>query len=94
MDGPATDVPRQPIALAHVVLTPLVVPGVTRGARSVTVAKKWISSDVASKWASSTWAKKIARRERRSQLTDFERFQVLVLKKQKKYAINKALAKA
>ncbi len=94
VDGPATEVPRQALSLAHVVLTPLTVPNVTRGARSVIIAKKWAASDVSKKWAASSWAKKIAQRERRSQLTDFERFQVGVFKKQKKYALNKALAKA
>ncbi|ODQ64486.1 hypothetical protein NADFUDRAFT_26167 [Nadsonia fulvescens var. elongata DSM 6958] len=93
IDGSSTGVPRQSVALAHVVLTPLVVAGIARGAGSAAVAKKWESSNISSKWEASSWAKKIAQRERRSQLSDFERFQVIVLKKQRRYALKKAIAK-
>ncbi|KAH3674748.1 hypothetical protein WICPIJ_009480 [Wickerhamomyces pijperi] len=93
IDGPSTGVPRQSISLAHVVLTPLTY-ALPRGARTGVVAKKFEAAEVAAKWAASSWAKKIAQRERRAALTDFERFQVLVLRKQKKFAVKKALAKA
>ncbi|ODQ64180.1 hypothetical protein NADFUDRAFT_47451 [Nadsonia fulvescens var. elongata DSM 6958] len=94
IDGPSSGVPRQAVALAHVTLTPLVVAGIARGAGSAAVAKKWEAASIASKWESSAWAKKIAQRETRSQLSDFERFQVVVLKKQRRYALKKALVKA
>ncbi|KAI5948821.1 hypothetical protein KGF57_005219 [Candida theae] len=92
IDGPK--VPRQAISFAKVTLTPIVLPNLPRGARTATVQKKWAASEVDSKWASSAWAKKLATKEKRSQLSDFERFQVLVLKKQRRYATKKALAKA
>ncbi|CAM9024078.1 unnamed protein product [Wickerhamomyces anomalus] len=93
VDGPTTGVPRQSISLGHVVLTPLSY-SLPRGSRTSTVAKKFEAAGVESKWSSSSWAKKIAQRERRRALTDFERFQVLVLKKQKRYAVKKAVSKA
>lgn len=93
IDGPTTGVPRQAINLGQVVLTPLTF-AVPRGAKSATVSKKWAAAGVSEKWATSSWAKKIAQRERRAALSDFERFQVLVLKKQKRYAVKKAVAKA
>lgn len=93
IDGPATGVPRQSITLGHVVLTPLTF-ALPRGARTGVVAKKWASAGVTEKWAASSWAKKIAQRERRSALSDFERFQVMVLKKQRRYAVKKVIAKA
>ncbi|CCE62549.1 hypothetical protein TPHA_0C03990 [Tetrapisispora phaffii CBS 4417] len=93
IDGPETGVPRQTVILGHVVLTPLTF-ALTRGARTATVSKKWSSAGVTEKWATSTWAKKIAQRERRAALSDFERFQVMVLRKQKRFAVKKALAKA
>lgn len=74
-------------------MTPLTY-ALPRGARTGVVAKKFEAAEVAAKWAASSWAKKIAQRERRAALTDFERFQVLVLRKQKKFAVKKALAKA
>nr|4U3M_M4 Chain M4, 60S ribosomal protein L14-A [Saccharomyces cerevisiae S288C]4U3M_m4 Chain m4, 60S ribosomal protein L14-A [Saccharomyces cerevisiae S288C]4U3N_M4 Chain M4, 60S ribosomal protein L14-A [Saccharomyces cerevisiae S288C]4U3N_m4 Chain m4, 60S ribosomal protein L14-A [Saccharomyces cerevisiae S288C]4U3U_M4 Chain M4, 60S ribosomal protein L14-A [Saccharomyces cerevisiae S288C]4U3U_m4 Chain m4, 60S ribosomal protein L14-A [Saccharomyces cerevisiae S288C]4U4N_M4 Chain M4, 60S ribosomal pr len=93
IDGPKAGVPRQAINLGQVVLTPLTF-ALPRGARTATVSKKWAAAAVCEKWAASSWAKKIAQRERRAALTDFERFQVMVLRKQKRYTVKKALAKA
>lgn len=74
-------------------MTPLTF-ALPRGARTATVAKKFAAAGIVEKWNQSSWAKKIAQRERRAALTDFERFQVMVLRKQKRYAVKKALAKA
>ena len=93
IDGPVAGVPRQDIHLGQVVLTPITF-ALPRGARTAVVQKKWTAAEVCAKWASHSWAKKIAQRERRAALTDFERFQVMVLRKQKRYAVKKALAKA
>ncbi|CAI4592218.1 BCN_G0034160.mRNA.1.CDS.1 [Saccharomyces cerevisiae] len=93
IDGPKAGVPRQAINLGQVVLTPLTF-ALPRGARTATVSKKWAAAGVCEKWAASSWAKKIAQRERRAALTDFERFQVMVLRKQKRYTVKKALNKA
>ena len=92
VDGPA--VQRQAIPLSKVVLTQIHLPGLPRGARTGTVNKKWQAVDVDSKWAATSWAKNMGIKERRAQLTDFERFQVMVLKKQRKYAVKKAVAKS
>ncbi|KAH3679730.1 hypothetical protein WICMUC_000761 [Wickerhamomyces mucosus] len=93
IDGPTTGVPRQSISLAQVVLTPLTF-SLPRGARTGIVSKKFTAAEIESKWATSSWAKKIAQRELRANLNDFQRFQVLVLKKQRKFNVKKVLAKA
>ncbi|GMM53603.1 hypothetical protein DAKH74_002190 [Maudiozyma humilis] len=93
IDGPICGVPRQAINLGQVVLTPLTF-ALPRGARTSIVSKKWTAAGVSEKWAASSWAKKIAQRKRRAALTDFERFQVMVLRKQKRYTVKKALSKA
>lgn len=93
IDGPQTGVERQAISLTQVVLTPLTF-NLPRGARSATVAKKWNAGEVSQRWSATSWAKKIAQREKRSNLNDFERFQVMVLRKQQRFAEKKALAKA
>lgn len=93
IDGPQTGVARQAVNLGHVVLTPLTFT-LPRGARTATVSKKWAAAGVTEKWGSSAWAKKIAQRETRAALSDFERFQVMVLRKQRRYAVKKAVAKA
>lgn len=92
LDGP--DFPRSAVHFNKVLLTSIVIEKLTRGARTGTVKKQWIAADVDNQWAKTSWAKKLAKRERRAQLTDFERFQVSVLKKQRNLAIHKAIAKA
>lgn len=93
IDCPDSGVPRHVVNLGHVVLTPLTF-SLERGARTSTVSKRWVAAGISQKWAASSWAKKIDQRERRAALSDFERFQVMVLKKQRRYAVKKAIAKA
>ncbi|QWU88167.1 hypothetical protein CA3LBN_002432 [Candidozyma haemuli] len=92
IDGPAVE--RQAIPLNKVVLTPLVLERLPRGSRTATVNKKWAAADIDGKWAATSWAKKLAVRQRRANLSDFERFQVMVLRKQKRLAVSKIAAKA
>lgn len=94
IDGPTTGVSRQGVNLGQVVLTPHVVANVPRGAGSTPVAKKWAASKIDEKWNNSAWAKRIEQKNRRRNLSDFERFQAMVYKKQQRYAVNKAVAKA
>jgi ribosomal protein L14E/L6E/L27E len=86
VDGPSTQddkaVPRHSLALSHATLTPFVIPKLPRSAGTGPVRKLWEKEDIDGKWASSGWAKKTAQAERRKNLTDFERFKVLRLKKQ------------
>lgn len=82
VDGPSTGVPRQALNFNSIVLTPLVVPKLPRGARTPIVKKKWEAAGVEKKWAESSWAKKLAGKERRRELSDFDRFKVMLLKKQ------------
>ncbi|KAF3084265.1 hypothetical protein TWF569_002140 [Orbilia oligospora] len=73
---------RQEISLSHVSLTHQVITKLPRAARSGVVKKYWAEASIDDKTASTTWAKKRASREKKRQLTDFERFKVMVLKKQ------------
>lgn len=94
IDGPSTKVPRQVISYSNVTLTPYVIEKLPRSAGSTAVAKFWEQSGVQAKWDASAWAKKLEARKRRAALTDFERFQVMRLKKQRKYAGAVQAAKA
>ena len=78
--------------MGKVVLTPIVLAKLPRGARTTTVNKKWAAADIDSQWAATAWAKKLEIRKKRATLSDFERFQVLVLKKQRRYAVKKIAA--
>lgn len=92
IDSPA--IPRQAYPLTHVSLTPIVIATLPRGARSGTVAKAWEKAGVEKKWSESAHAKRISSKEKRWGLNDFDRFKVMVLKKQRRFEVKKAIAKA
>lgn len=55
--------------------------------------KAWEATGVDAKWTESNWAKKQLQQQRRQSLTDFDRFKVMRLKKQRRFEERKALAK-
>ena len=79
VDCPNTDVPRHALNFKWMALTDLQVK-LPRGARSKHVRKAFEDEQVEAKWSQTSWAKRIARFQRRAELTDFERFKVKVLK--------------
>lgn len=91
IDGPCTGVPRQAIAYRNTVLTPYVLKKLTRGARSPVVKKVWEAAGVTEKWENSAWAKKIELAKKRRSTSDFDRFNVALLKKQRRRALGKAV---
>lgn len=86
VDGPSGQenkvVPRHALALAHATLTPFTIPKLPRAAGTGPVKKLWEKEEIDEKWEQSSWAKKKAQMDRRKNLTDFERFKVMRLKKQ------------
>ncbi|QSL66212.1 hypothetical protein MERGE_000587 [Pneumocystis wakefieldiae] len=91
VDGPKTDVPRHVASLNNVIFTSIVVDSLSHGVRTGVVAKRWDLQDITAKWNVTRLAKKLAARRRRSELNDFERFQVMLLKKQRRCEIARAL---
>lgn len=85
VDGPSTKenavVPRQALYTSTITLTPWVI-SIPKAAGTGAVKKVWEKQEVDKKWAESSWAKKTEQAERRKNLTDFERFKVMRLKKQ------------
>ncbi|KAF9056998.1 translation protein SH3-like domain-containing protein [Panaeolus papilionaceus] len=94
IDGPTTDVPRQSFPFKHVTLTPFKLAALPRAAGSSTVKKYLEKEGVVEKWNQSTWAQKRVAVEKRRSLNDFARFNVLLLQKQRRDVVRKALAKA
>ncbi|KZO91989.1 60S ribosomal protein L14 [Calocera viscosa TUFC12733] len=94
IDGPSTGVPRQPYAYRYVTLTPFVVPSLPRAAGSGVVKKYFDKSGIAEKWAASSWAKRREALQKRRALNDFERFEILLLKKQRRDTVRKSLKKS
>ncbi|SAM75090.1 probable RPL14B-ribosomal protein [Ustilago bromivora] len=94
IDSPSTGVTRQPFAFKHLTMTKLTIRGLPRGAGSPTVKKFFEKSGVAEKWAQSGWAKKRAAVKARRSLSDFDRFNVMLLKKQRRNVLSPATKKA
>ena len=86
VDGPSkkehASVPRQSVSLNNLIITPIVIPKLPRQAGRGAVARAWEKEEVESKWDESAWAKRREQREKRRNLSDFDRFKVLRLKKQ------------
>ena len=82
-------VKRQPISLRRLVMTEFHLP-VSKGVKThhleyslTTYHREEIKKfKLADKWNGTKLAKKLATQEKRSKLNDFERFQVMVLKRQ------------
>merc|ERR1711981_114531 len=62
------------------------------GAKSSTVKKAWAAADLCSKWQETAWAKNIVKKNKRANLGDFERFQVMKLKQQRRHIIQNTKA--
>ncbi|KAI0028088.1 60S ribosomal protein L14 [Vararia minispora EC-137] len=91
IDGPTTGVTRQAFPYRHLTLTPLAIKKLPRAARTGVVKKYAEKEDIAAKWAASAWATKRAQVEARRQLSDFDRFNVMLLKKQRRDRVRKAV---
>ncbi|KAF8638161.1 hypothetical protein AX17_002404 [Amanita inopinata Kibby_2008] len=94
IDGPSTQVPRQAFPYKHLVLTPLKLSSLPRGAGSGVIKKQLEKEGVVEKWEKSQWTQKRMALERRRALNDFGRFQVMLAKKQRRDVVRKAVRKA
>ncbi|PHH83589.1 hypothetical protein CDD82_6617 [Ophiocordyceps australis] len=97
VDGPSSNpelaVPRQAVPLSKCLLSQFVIEGQLRGMRHAAVKKLWEKCEIDAKWKESSWAKKRDQLQRRKNLTDFDRFKVMRLKKQRRFEVRKSLAK-
>lgn len=86
VEGPSSKpelvVPRHAISLAHVSLTPVVIAKLPRASGHAALKAAWEKAGVEKSWESSAWAQNRERSSKRKQLTDFERFKVMRLRKQ------------
>ncbi len=90
MDGPDSGVTRQVIPLKRVSLTDIKVK-IPRNARAKTLKKSWEVNKVQGRWEQTTWSKKLAAKAKRAALTDFDRFKLMVARKEKSAIIKKHL---
>ena len=94
IDGPTTGVPRQSFPYRHLILTPLKLTKLPRGAGTGAVKKLIESEAIIQKWEKSSWAQKRAAVAKRRSLTDFERFTVMLAKKARSDQVRKSVKAA
>lgn len=81
VDGPAANVRRQAISFSKLCLTDFKI-SISRSAREKQVRKAYGEADIATKWEQTAWCRRINRKAKRQQLTDFDRFKLRVLRQQ------------
>ena len=91
IDGPLTGVPRQSFPYRHLTLTPFVLSSLPRGAGTGVIRKHLEKEGTVEKWQKSSWAQKREAIAKRRSLNDFERFSVMLAKKQRRDRVRKTL---
>ena len=90
VDGPTTGVSRHLMPIKRLSITNIkcdIMPGA-----KVTALKKAIeAAGVAKKWGESSWAKGMAKKSAKAAMGDFDRFTLMVARKTRARAVNKAL---
>jgi len=94
-DNPVDGVPRQLFSFAQLTLTSLKI-NISPGARSGAIRKQLEKDDIKGKWGATAYAKKLALREAKQNMNDFDRYKSKVAKQvrnRKVKAIVKTLKK-
>ncbi|KAF8632516.1 hypothetical protein AX15_001848 [Amanita polypyramis BW_CC] len=94
IDGPSTGVPRQAFPYKHLVLTPLKLSKLPRGAGTGVIRKQLEKEAIVEKWEKSSWTQKRLAFEKRRALSDFGRFKVMLAKKQRRDLVRKEIHKS
>merc|ERR1712179_172701 len=87
VDGPCSGVPRQQINFKTLHLTQfrLVIP---HSLGTGHLIKLWKKEKIQEKWEQTTWCKKLAAKEKRSSLSDFDRFKLMKAKQARNRLVN------
>ncbi|KAI9298193.1 60S ribosomal protein L14 [Neoconidiobolus thromboides FSU 785] len=89
VDGPTTGVPRHVASFRNLVLTKALIPKLPRGVRHGTLKKFIEKSNPLEKFNETSLAQKIEARSKRVNLSDFDRFKVMRIKKNKNILLRK-----
>ncbi|TFY62096.1 hypothetical protein EVJ58_g4089 [Rhodofomes roseus] len=92
--APQPACPAQSFPYRHLTLTPFVLTKLPRAAGSGIIRKHLEKEGTIEKWNKSAWAQKREAVEKRRKLNDFERFCVVLAKKQRRDTVRKAVKKA
>ena len=94
VDGPKeiTGVHRHMMPIKRLSLTDIKTK-IPRGAREKTLKLALNRDEVLKKWSETNWARKLKAKEVRAKMTDFERFKLMVAKKNRSKIVRKTLFK-
>merc|ERR1712151_828148 len=94
VDGPesVTGVRRHMMPVKRLSLTDFKAK-ITRGAREKTLRLALEKDSVMQKWSETAWAKKLAAKEVRAKMTDFDRFKLIVARKNRTAGVKKTNVK-
>ncbi|PVU88154.1 hypothetical protein BB559_005703 [Furculomyces boomerangus] len=87
IDGPTTGVHRQIISFSHVTLTDIVMNKLPRTIGTTALKRAIKAQHIDEAWNKTAWAQKLAVRNIRGGLSDFDRFKVMRLKKQQRVIV-------
>lgn len=92
IDGPLplTGVARQVIPFKRLSLTDIKI-NIPKNARQKTLCAAWTKNGVQAAWDATSWAKKLQKKKQRAGLNDFQRFQLMVARKQRSAAVATAV---
>ena len=90
VDGPHNGIKRQQMPIRWIQLTDLKCE-IGRGARAKTLKKAMAECDLEGQWNQTGWAKKLAIKKFRSEMTDFDRFKLMLARKAKGRMLKKTL---
>ncbi|KAJ3306966.1 hypothetical protein HDV03_003291 [Kappamyces sp. JEL0829] len=93
VDGPTTGVARQAISFKRATLTPIKLEKVPRSIGSASLKKLLEKQNLEAQWAETSWAKKIAQRTARANLSDFDRFKIVLARRKRSMVTGKAYVK-
>merc|ERR1719219_1437477 len=65
-----------------------------RGAREKSLKTALEKEEIMKKWAETAWAKKLAAKEVRAKMTDFDRFKLMVARKKRAAEVKKTIKKS
>lgn len=91
IDSPA--MVRTQINFKRLSLTDITIPDLPRTPPKKVLTQAFEAAEVEQKWASSAWGRKLAVRQRRAAMTDFDRFKVMVARVKKSSIVRRELGK-
>lgn len=93
VDGPTTAFPRVLYPLKRLALVSLRVPGILKGARTGTLKVAAEKFELNKKWELTSVAKKLALKAKRAGLNDFDRFKVMINRKNRSFKLRQLAKK-